>query len=251
MIPGPLSTMPVVILAGGLGTRLREVLPDRPKGLAAVGPRRFLEIQIELLRDQGARRFVLCVGHLAADIQEHFGDGSRWEVRIDYSIEGERLLGTGGALRLAQRHFAPQALVLNGDTFFAVDYGRLVKHHQQERAAAGVLATLALANAPDSGRYGNVVLDAAGRYLVRFAEKTDDAGVSGWLSAGAYVIERELLRDIPADEPSSLERDVFPGALARGRRLAALTSSERFYDIGTPQGLQTFTDYYLHCGIPA
>src|SRR5438477_10610039 len=117
-----LSQVPVVILAGGLGTRLRPVLSDRPKGLAPVGERPFLEIQIELLRAQGARRFVLCVGHLAGQIEAYFGNGGRCGVRIDYSIEGEQLLGTGGALKLAERFFQPRALVLNGDTYLAVDY---------------------------------------------------------------------------------------------------------------------------------
>src|SRR5262249_41662980 len=101
---------PVVILCGGLGTRLRPVLADVPKGLAPVGDRPFLEIQLELLRGQGARRFVLCVGHLAGQIRQTFGDGGRWGVRIDYSVEGDRLLGTGGALKLAERFFRPRAL---------------------------------------------------------------------------------------------------------------------------------------------
>jgi NDP-sugar pyrophosphorylase family protein len=246
-----------MILAGGLGTRLRPVLADRPKGLAPVGSQPFLEIQIELLRDQGARRFVLCLGHLADQIRDHFGDGSRWNVHLDYSVEGDRLLGTGGALKLAERFFAPRGLVLNGDTFLALDYARLLQHHQEERTAHKVLATLALARAPDHSRYGNCVLDASGRHLVGFVEKAGEShacpcgGTSkmphrweGWLNAGAYVVERELLRGLPAGQPCSLEREVFPEILRSGRILAALTSHEWFFDIGTPLGLRAFAEYY-------
>lgn len=252
MAENPLSTTPVIILAGGLGTRLRPVLADRPKGLAPVGSQPFLEIQIELLRDQGARRFVLCLGHFADQIRDHFGDGSRWHVQLDYSVEGAQLLGTGGALKLAERFFTPRGLVLNGDTFLALDYARLLHHHQEERALHKVLATLALARAPDHSRYGNCILDASGRHLVGFAEKAEGGnGTAGWLNAGAYVVERELLRGLPAGKPCSLEREVFPEILRSGRTLAALTSDEWFFDIGTPEGLRAFTEYYRdlveHC----
>lgn len=240
-----LRNVPVVILAGGMGTRLRDVLPDRPKGLAMIGSQPFLEIQLELLYEQGARHFVFCVGHFGDMIQEYFGDGRRWDVRIDYSVEGDRLLGTGGALKRAERFFAPRALVLNGDTFFAMDYNALVQRHLEERRYGDVPATLALAHAPDTARYGHVLLDQSGRHLRGFAEKPAQGnGDGGWLSAGAYVIERTLLDEIPADRPCSLERDVFPQALAAGRRLAALTCSQLFFDIGTPGGLQAFADYY-------
>jgi NDP-sugar pyrophosphorylase family protein len=240
-----LSKIPVIILAGGLGTRLRSIVSDRPKGLAPIGSRPFLEIQIELLRRQGAKRFVLCVAHFADMIQNYFGDGREWGARIDYSMEGELLLGTGGALKTAERFFAPRALVLNGDTFFDLDYRRLVQRHLEEHHHAGALATLALARALDYSRYGNVVLDDSGQYLRGFEEKPERReGEPGWLSAGAYMIERELLDPLAADRPYSLERDVFPLALAAGRTLAALTSSQLFFDIGTPGGLRAFAEYY-------
>ncbi|NDH07349.1 nucleotidyl transferase, partial [bacterium] len=93
----PLSKIPVLILAGGLGTRLRSVVADKPKALAPIMGKPFLEIQIELLKDQGARHFVLCVGYLSQQIAETFGDGSRFGVRIDYSEEKDQLRGTAGA----------------------------------------------------------------------------------------------------------------------------------------------------------
>jgi NDP-sugar pyrophosphorylase family protein len=241
----PLSTLPVVILAGGLGSRLRPAVADRPKGLAPIGEKPFLEIQIELLRDQGADRFVLCIGHGAEQIREHFGDGRRWGVRTEYSIETGELLGTAGALKLAEAWFDPQALVLNGDTYFALDYGRLVEHHRAEWREAGVLATIALARAPDASCCGSVQLDAAARYLLGFLEKEASGGrTSGWVNAGAYVLQRELIDRVPAGRPVSLEREVFPDLLRGGGPIAAFTSREAFLDIGTPAGLNHFAAHY-------
>jgi mannose-1-phosphate guanylyltransferase len=239
-----LCDTPVVILAGGLGTRLRSVLPDLPKGLASIGGEPFLQIQLELLRDQGAREFVLCVGHLAGHIQAQFGDGSGWGIRVRYSVEGEQLLGTAGALKLAERFFEPRALVLNGDTYLAVDYKRLLEHHLRARAA-GAVATLSLARAPDAGRYGTVLVDADSRFVTGFREKESASGAMGrWLNAGAYVIEKDLLAKLQPNVVSSLERDVLPSVLAAGGKVAALPCLESFYDIGTPQDLTRFIGHY-------
>src|SRR5262249_9092997 len=157
-------------------------------------------------------------------------------------VEGEHLLGTGGALRLAERFFRPRALVLNGDTYLAADYERLVGGHHEENTRSGALATLTLARADDGSRFGTVLLDATGRYVAGFRARgaAPAAGGAGWLNAGAYVIERPFLDHVAPDAPASLERDVFPGVLGRGGRLAAATCAEPFYDIGTPQDLQRF-----------
>jgi NDP-sugar pyrophosphorylase family protein len=235
-----LAECPVMILAGGLGTRLRGVISDRPKGLAPINDRPFLEIQIALLRDQGARRFVLCVGHRADQIRACLGDGSRLGVCIDYAVEPEVLLGTGGALRLAHRFFQPCALVLNGDTYLATDYNRLLDHHAEERAGSNVVATLTLARLEQTQRFGTVLLEPTGHYLSGFIEKTAEQQRAGWLNAGAYVIERDLIERIPAGVACSLERDIFPAALSDGLRIAAQPSQEPFFDIGTGEDYQRF-----------
>src|SRR5687768_11243650 len=125
--------LPVVVLCGGLGTRLRPAVADRPKALAAVGDKPFLAVQLEALRDRGAAHFVLCVGHMADQIEAAFGDGSSLGVRIDYSRDGAKLLGTGGALKRAEFHFAPSAVVVNGDTFLDLDLARLARTHASAR----------------------------------------------------------------------------------------------------------------------
>ncbi len=239
-----LRQTPVVILAGGLGTRLRPVLSGVPKGLASIGNRPFLQIQIELLRDQGASRFVLCIGHMAEQIQAAFGDGSGIGVHIDYSVERGPLLGTGGALKQAERFFRPRALVLNGDTYLDIDYNQLVQKHHVRNEQAGALATLTLARAEDSSRFGSVLIDETDRLVRGFREKDGAATGEHWLNAGVYVIERALLGHIPADQPASLERDVLPAVLHERIPVAAVTCSEPFYDIGTPRDLELFVRRY-------
>jgi len=240
-----LSQTPVLILAGGLGTRLKPVLPDRPKGLAPIGTYSFLEIQIRLLRRQGARRFVLCVGYLADQIQSALGDGHSLGVQIEYSVEPEgRLLGTAGALKKAERYFAPHALVLNGDTYFAIDYAAFLQHHLAQRQQRNANATLALTRLSERERYGNVVLDPSGQTIRAFREK-NAVEASGWVSGGAYVIDRALLDHIPRDQPCSLEREVFPRVLAGGHVLAAMTCADPFFDIGTPDAWKQFVTHYL------
>ena len=239
-----LANSPVVILAGGLGTRLRLIVSDRPKALALIGEQPFLEIQIGLLRDQGARRFVLCVGHRAEQVQNVLGDGTRLGVRIDYSVEREVLLGTGGALRLAEPFIESHALVLNGDTYLAEDYGRILEHHFAERSVWNVVATLTLARLEEAERFGTVQLDSTERFVSGFHEKVQFPTRCGFLNAGAYVIERELIEWIPAGRPCSLEREVFPNALASSARIASFPSSQPFFDIGTPGDFQRFHGLY-------
>ncbi|MCI0703132.1 MAG: NTP transferase domain-containing protein, partial [Planctomycetia bacterium] len=144
--------LPVIVLCGGLGTRLRSVVADRPKALAPVGNQPFLAMQLELLRARGARNFVLCVGHLAEQVQTAFGDGSALGVCIDYSLDGEKLLGTGGALKRVERFFAPSAIVVNGDTYIDIDLVHLARVHSSARAW-DALATLTLTRMPDAQRY--------------------------------------------------------------------------------------------------
>ena len=224
--------LPVIVLCGGLGTRLRSAVADRPKALAPVGDSSFLAVQLELLRDRGARHFVLCVGHMAEQIEAAFGDGSALGVRIDYSRDGEKLLGTGGALKRAEHFFAPAALVVNGDTYIDVDLTRLVRTH----ATCGAVATLTLARVPDASRYGTVEVEGA--RVTGFREKA--AGAEGWVNAGVYMIERELLARVPVGKVVSLERDVFPAALRDGLTLAAFEQDESFTDIGTPDDFRAF-----------
>lgn len=228
--------MHAIILAGGLGTRLREAVPDLPKPMAPVGGRPFLEYLVRQLRQQGYRDVVLCLGYRAEAIRAHFGDGAALGVRLRYSVENEPL-GTAGALRLAASLLeGGRWLVLNGDSFFGISFDRLVARHED----AGATATLALRRLAEASRFGVVELDRQGR-ITRFAAKgaatTSDGGL---VNGGAYVIERTLLEHIAPDRPVSLESEVFAGMIDAGadwsgQGLQGVEFEAPFVDIGVPE----------------
>jgi len=229
--------IPVLLLVGGLGTRLRSVLSDKPKPLAPIGGISFLELLVMQVSSQGLHRLVMCTGFEAAQIQQEFGDGRKWNVTIDYSEES-RPLGTAGAIKLAG-HFVSQAsyfVVMNGDSFLELDLRRLIRFHREH----GGSASIAVRRVPDAGRYGRVHVDEKNR-VVRFSEKM---GIpeSGVINGGVYVFNRDILRSIP-DGPSSLEKDVLPALLNQG--VFALEQDGIFIDIGTPEDYARAEALYL------
>jgi NDP-sugar pyrophosphorylase family protein len=215
-----------VILAGGLGTRLRAVVSDRPKALAPIAGRPFLSYLLDQVRAAGVRRVILCIGHLGDQVRTAFGQAYRG-VELVYSEEPSPI-GTGGALRHALPLFdGSPLLVLNGDSYCAVDLADLWSWHH-ERAAA---ATLVAVEVADASRFGRVELDPAGR-VTGFREKSAAAG-AGRVNGGIYIVSAGLLARIPDGRPVSLERDVFPG-WTRGR-FYGFPANARFIDIGTPE----------------
>ena len=216
-----------VVLVGGMGTRLRSVIPSKPKVLASIGEKSFLELLVRQLRSQGIRRLVMCTGYLADQIESRFGDGRIWDVSIEYSRE-EMPLGTAGAVKLAQRYLqdAHEFLVLNGDSFLEVDFPSLMAFH---RGHAGAIATMAVLRVENASRYGTVHVDASGR-VTGFAEKTGSE-VPGLVNGGIYIFNHSVWQHIP-EGPSSLERDVFPRLL--DQEVYAQEQHGMFIDIGTP-----------------
>lgn len=228
---------PVLLLVGGLGTRLRSVVSDKPKPLAPIGGISFLELLVMQVSSQGLRRLVMCTGFEAGQIQREFGDGRKWNVSIDYSEE-ERALGTAGAIKLAERfvsHF-PCFVVMNGDSFLELDLRRLIRFHREH----GGSASIAVRRVSDAARYGTVQLDQKNR-VVRFSEKM---GIPepGVINGGVYVFNRGILDRIP-DGPSSLEKDLFPDLL--NQRIFALEQDGMFIDIGTPEDYARAQALYL------
>lgn len=238
--------MPVMILAGGLGTRLRPLVSDKPKPMADIDSKPFLEYQVTFLKRYGFTHFIFCVGYLYQQIQDYFGDGSRWEVRIDYSIE-EEPLGTGGALKHAEAYVHDTFLALNGDSFLDADLSQLVQSHGQNRPSQRRLGTIALTRVEEPDRYGTVRLGPRNEIL-EFLEKTADgsereARREQYINAGIYVLEPEILRMIPRSRKVSIERDVFPSLLAGGGGLYGCFLDGFFVDIGTPAGYEKLQDY--------
>ena len=214
-----------VVLAGGQGTRLRSVLPDRQKVVAPVGGRPFLAWVLDRLDAAGVEVAVLCTGHLAGQVRVALG-ARHGRLGLRYSIEPAPL-GTGGALRLALAHTDVRTLlVLNGDSVSDVDVAAVVRRHH-DRAARG---TLVLARVPDARRYGVVRVGRNCRVL-GFEEKPPGAR-PGWVYAGIAVLARELLAAAPAGRACSLERELLPAWVAGG--LEAYRTRQTFLDIGTP-----------------
>lgn len=239
MIPteSPSADIPVLLLVGGLGTRLRSVLSDKPKPLAPIGGISFLELLVMQVGSQGLHRLVMCTGFEAGQIQQEFGDGRKWSVTIDYSKES-RPLGTAGAIKLAGRLVSEASyfVVMNGDSFLELDLRRLIRFHREH----GGSASIAVRRVPDAGRYGTVHMDEKNR-VVRFSEKMA-IPESGVINGGVYVFNRDILQSIP-DGPCSLEKDVFPALLNQG--VFALEQDGIFIDIGTPEDYARAQTLYL------
>jgi D-glycero-alpha-D-manno-heptose 1-phosphate guanylyltransferase len=218
------ANIDAIVLAGGRGTRLSSVVSDRPKVLADVGGRPFIAYLLDLLQGAGVRRTVLSVGYMADLVQECIGT-RHGSMEISYSRE-EQPLGTGGGARLAADFvLSNPVLALNGDSYCHVNLPDLVRFHG-ERGGRGTLTVLRLA---DVSRYGRVRLDDA-RRVICFDEKV--AGEPGFINAGVYVLDADLLRSLPRGQPVSLERESFPAWIAHG--LYGFQSQGPFLDIGTP-----------------
>jgi NDP-sugar pyrophosphorylase family protein len=217
-----------MVLAGGLGTRLREVAADRPKVLFPVGGRPFLAYLFDQLSSAGFDRAIICSGHLGEQLEEAFG-GKYKGIKLDYSREMTPL-GTAGALAHALPLLeADAAVVMNGDSYCDVDLLGLWQSHHTQSADA----TVVLVEAGDTSRYGSVRVDGAGR-VTAFAEKDAERG-PGWVNAGIYVIARSRLEQIPSGRPVSLERDVLPDWVSNGLCAYKTPPGTRFVDIGIPE----------------
>jgi NDP-sugar pyrophosphorylase family protein len=219
--------MKAVLLVGGKGTRLRSVVSATPKPLASVGERPFLELLVRQLSYQGIRRLVMSTGYLSEEIENAFGDGSGWDVAIEYSKEPHPL-GTAGAVKLAEHHLlgVSDFLVMNGDSFMEIDFRELIHFHRK----SGGIATMAVLRMKNAMRYGTVQVTAEGR-VNGFTEKID-GDPNGFVNAGVYVFNRGIFDHIP-EGPASLEKHIFPQVLRHG--IYALEQHGVFIDIGTPE----------------
>jgi len=234
--PTRLSDIPAVILAGGLGTRLRAAVADVPKVLAPVHGRPFLTHVLERLAAASVRRAVLLTGYRADDVERIIGTrcGS---LQLEYSRE-TRPLGTGGALRQAlERLDTPTILLLNGDSCCDIDLQQFFNWHRRRRADL----TMAVARVADASRFGRVQLNTEGK-IVRFVEKGATAR-PGWINAGIYLIQRRLLESMPTGQSLSLEREFLPRWLAT-ERVLGFRCVGPFLDIGTPESYTAAESFF-------
>ncbi len=221
--------MEAIILAGGMGKRLRSSVPDLPKPMAPVRGRPFLAWLLDYWRQQGISGFVLSVGYKWESIRQHFGD-SYQGLPVAYARE-DTPLGTGGGLLLAAQALTEPGpfLLLNGDTFLEANLPHMVDCHTSAKASL----TLALTQVTDSSRYGSVKLDGNGR-ITDFTEKRLSAG-SSLINAGVYLMGRQTLLDVTGKRPMSLETDILPDLLQAGVPMTGCKVAGRFIDIGLPE----------------
>jgi len=230
------SDITTLVLAGGQGTRLKPLVSDRAKPMAPVAGRPFLEWLLLALAEQGLRRFVLCTGHLASELEESLGDGRRWQIEIAYSREA-RPLGTGGALRNASAGIGSDPfLAVNGDSYCPLELERLLAFHAERGAAA----TLWLVPAGERGRFGSVEIDGNGM-VTAFAEKRLESG-SGLVNGGIYLLGRSILDNIPEGRPASLESETFPSLVGHG--LYGIVGEGPLIDIGTPESYAAAEEFF-------
>jgi NDP-sugar pyrophosphorylase family protein len=222
-----LAEVTAAILAGGRGTRLSAAVADRPKPLAPVQGRPFVTYLLDQLGRAGLREVVLLTGFMAEVVQATLGD-TYADLRLRYSVEREPL-GTGGALRQALPLLtSPSVLVLNGDSYCGLNLDEFWAAHVR----CGAKAAMALVQVPDSSRYGGVRVSPDGT-VEAFTEKRSGAEAS-WINAGVYLLDRELITEIPPCGAVSLERDIFPSWVSR-RLVHGYCCAASFLDIGTPE----------------
>jgi D-glycero-alpha-D-manno-heptose 1-phosphate guanylyltransferase len=216
--------MEAVVLAGGFGTRLRQVVPDLPKPMAPVAGRPFLEILLTTLARKGFQRVVLSLGYMADKIVSHFGQEF---AGMDLVYEIERTpLGTGGAVRQSlERCLDDHVFVFNGDTYVDVEVAEL-----EARWRTQGVPIIVARNVTDTARFGR--LDIADGRVLGFADK--GTGGPGLINAGCYVLPKSILAAFPRGKLFSLETDFLASALSQ-RRFDLFVTSGRFIDIGVPE----------------
>jgi NDP-sugar pyrophosphorylase family protein len=223
-----------IILAGGKGTRLKSILDDRSKPMAIVGGKPFIEWILLMLRRQGIKRVVICTGHLSETVESYFNDGRGIGMEITFARDPFPL-GTGGAVRNAfDKTSSKQILVLNGDSYLRVNLSYFLKAHLDCNAKASI----SLMQVEDSSRYGSVNVNKDGK-IVAFQEKSPRKQ-SGLINAGIYLLERDVVEEIPGGKMVSLEREIFPNLICKG--LYGALCDGLFIDIGTPESFRKAGD---------
>lgn len=233
-----LSDIDTVVLAGGFGTRLRSVVADRPKVLAPINGVPFLRHYLLWLRGFGARRVILSLGYLAEQVQDYVKSESWPGMEVESFVETSPL-GTGGAVRAVLPMLRSEtALVTNGDSLTRVDLCQFAEFHRRKQARLAMVLTYR----PDVTQSGLVATDADGAVTSFHEKPSAQAPAGGHINAGLYLLQREAIREIPADRPVSIEKDVFPGFCGRG--FYALKGEFPFIDIGTPDSYRQAAEFF-------
>lgn len=213
--------MKTLILAGGFGIGLREIFHGRPKHLIPINGRPFLHYIIKLLRRNDLSDLVLAVGYLSNQIIDEFGDGSRFDVSITYSVDN-RPLGTAGSIKNAVHLLKEDFMVVNGDTYIDLAYQKIIAFHKENQADVTLVGTT-------KHKAKGLMLHAKNKELV----KLDKSGKLG--NVGIYILKPSIFSLLARGERSSLEQEVLPLALKKKKRIFVYETNQEYYDIGNPE----------------
>ena len=222
-------SLPVAILAGGLATRLKPITATIPKALVEVAGKPFIVHQLELLRSHGIGRVVLCIAHLGEQVQAALGDGRALGIEIAYANDGGTLLGTGGALIKALPLLGERFLVLYGDSYLTCDYADVTRVFE----GSGQPALMTVFK--NEGKYDTSNVEFRDGRIVRY-DKTDKSPAMAHIDYGLGAFKAEAFASYPTDTRLDLAH-VYQDLIARGQ-LAGYEVAERFYEIGSPSGLE-------------
>jgi len=223
----------VVILAGGLATRLGNLTRNQPKSMVKVWGKPFLEYQLEVLRRGGIEDIILCIGHMGEQIERHFGNGSKYGVNIEYSTE-DKLLGTAGALKKAEALLNGRFFTMYGDSYLFLDFSLVMSYFESRNK----LALMTVYKNYDRYDKSNTIVEEG---LVKKFSKKERTRDMVYIEYGANIFKKEALEMIPENQFYSLD-DFFP-SLIKMEELLAFEVKERFYELGSPQGFEEFKTY--------
>lgn len=227
--------MQAVIMAGGLATRLRPLTNNIPKSLISIKGKPFLQYQIELLTRYGIKNIVLCVGYMGKKIENYFGNGNRFGVKIKYSYEKEKLLGTGGAIKLAEPYLAERFFLIWGDSYVRLNYKEMYDSHLKNSNDFDV--TIAIFYNIRNYDKSNIAYER-GR-IKKYEKNLNDE--MKYIDAGIMVINKKILERIPAGRIFQIEDLLHK--LAKQENLKPFLIKKRYYEIGSLNGLSQFTKF--------
>ncbi len=227
--------LPVAILAGGLATRLRPITEKIPKALVDVVGRPFVVRQLEYLRSQGVGLVVLCLGYLGEQVEALVGDGSAFGMEVRYSWDGPRLLGTGGALKRALPLLGEQFFVFYGDSYLPVDFREVERNF----LASGKPALMTVLRNGNRWDKSNVLFRDGG--IAEYNKRAPRPEMAH-IDYGLGVLSAPVLENAPANEPFDLA-DIYHDLSVQGL-LAGYEVFERFYEIGSPKGLEETIEFF-------
>lgn len=225
-----------MIVAGGLATRMRPMCEKIPKCLIDIHGKPLIEHQLAIFKEQGFREFIFCVAHLGEKVEDYFGDGSRWGLSIRYSMDGEKLLGTAGAVKSAAKLLPEHFMVYYGDAISRQNFNNFVNFHFKKKA----VVSISLRERPRGYKSSSLITLDQDK-ITHFIEKPSQMivdqyeGQTTYINNGIFIVNKSALKEIPEDWKSDFSFDLFPRLIAEGKNVCGYVSNDFYVEIGRPE----------------